>query len=82
MSQPRIALLGLFLEANKFAPVSTAADFYASCYLEGQAILEEAAKPAPAMPAEIPGFMADMTAAGAWEPVPIIVTSTEPGGPA
>jgi microcystin degradation protein MlrC len=82
MTRPRIALLGLFLEANEFAPVSTAADFHASCYLEGQAILEEAAKPAPSMPAEIPGFMADMSAAGEWEPVPIIVTGTEPGGPA
>ena len=82
MSQPRIALLGLFLEANEFAPVSTAADFHASCYLEGQAILDEAAKPAPSMPAEIPGFMADMSSAGEWEPVPIVVTGTEPGGPA
>lgn len=82
MSQPRIALLGLFLEANEFAPVSTEADFRASCYLEGQEILDEAAKPAPAMPAEIPGFMKDMSAAGEWTPVPILVTGVEPGGPA
>lgn len=82
MTPPRIALLGLFLEANEFAPVSTEADFRASCYLEGQEILDEAAKLAPAMPAEIPGFMADMNQAGDWEPVPILVTGTEPGGPA
>ena len=41
-----------------------------------------AAKPAPAMPAEIPGFMADMSAAGEWTAVPVLVTGTEPGGPA
>lgn len=82
MTRPRIALLGLFLEANEFAPVSTEADFHASCYLETQDILDEAAKAAPSMPAEIPGFMADMSAAGDWEPVPILVTGTEPGGPA
>ncbi len=34
------------------------------------------------MPVEIPGFMEDMSRAGAWEPVPILVTGTEPGGPA
>jgi microcystin degradation protein MlrC len=82
MTPPRIALLGLFLEANEFAPPSTSVDFYASCYLEGQEILTEAAKPAPSMPAEIPGFMKAMSEACDWEPVPIVVTGTEPGGPA
>ncbi len=82
MTRPRIALLGLFLEANEFAPVSTEQDFRASCYLEGQEILDEAAKPAPAMPAEIPGFMAAMDEAGPWTPLPVLVTGTEPGGPA
>lgn len=79
---PRVAILGLHLEANAFAPVSTAADFRASCYLEGQAILDEAAKPAPMTPAEIPGFVEEMNASGDWEPVPILVTGVEPGGPA
>ena len=49
MTRPRIALLGLFLEANEFAPVSTEADFHASCYLETQDILDEAAKADPAL---------------------------------
>ena len=44
-------------------------------------MLAEAAKPAPNMPAEIPGFVEAMNAAGPWEPVPIIITATEPGGP-
>ena len=82
MTQPKIALLGLFLEANQFAPVSTEADFREACFLSGQEILDEAAKPAPNMPAEIPAFIADMDAAGDWTPAPIIVTGTEPGGPA
>lgn len=79
---PRVAILGLHLEANAFAPVSTEADFRASCYLEGQAILDEAAKRAPMAPAEIMGFIAEMDATGPWEPVPILVTGVEPGGPA
>ncbi|HYC46503.1 MAG TPA: M81 family metallopeptidase [Burkholderiales bacterium] len=81
-SNPRIAILGIHLESNAFAPVTTEADFRASCYFEGEAMLAEAAKPAPAMPAEIPGFVEAMNASGAWEPVPIVITATEPGGAA
>ncbi|ETX01965.1 MAG: hypothetical protein ETSY1_05285 [Candidatus Entotheonella factor] len=79
---PRIAILGIHLEANAFAPITTGADFRESCYFEGEAMLAEAAKLAPAMPAEIPGFIAAMNTTGAWEPVPILITSCEPGGPA
>lgn len=82
MPGPRIALLGFMLEANEFAPVTTGDDFRASCYLVGDEILAEAAKPAPAMPAEISGFMREMDGLGPWEPVPIVVTNVEPGGPA
>ena len=81
-AHPRIAILGMHLESNAFAPVSTEADFRNSCYFEGEAMLIEAAKPAPNMPAEIPGFIEVMNATGPWQPVPIIITATEPGGPA
>ncbi|ETX04254.1 MAG: hypothetical protein ETSY2_29850 [Candidatus Entotheonella gemina] len=68
ITPPRIAILGIHLEANAFAPTTTGADFRESCYFEGEAMLAEAAKPAPAMPAEIPGFIAAMNATGTWEP--------------
>jgi microcystin degradation protein MlrC len=77
----RIGLLGLHLESNAFAPVATEADFRELCYLEGDAILAEARKPAPAMPAEIPAFIAEMDKGGPWEAVPIVVTGCEPAGP-
>ena len=77
----RIGLLGLHLESNAFAPVATEADFRSLCYLEGDAILAEARKAAPAMPAELPAFIAAMDEAGPWEAVPIIVTASEPAGP-
>src|SRR5262245_58697305 len=80
--RPRIAILGIHLESNAFAPVTTGKDFRESCYLEGEAMLAEAARPAPAMPAEIPGFVEAMNASGPWEPVPILITAVEPGGPA
>ena len=81
-SCPRVALLGIHLESNAFAPVSTEEDFRNSCYFEGAAMLTEAARPAPAMPGEIPGFVEVMNATGPWAPVPILITGTEPGGPA
>ena len=42
MSQacPRIAIFGMHLESNAFAPVSTAHDFRSSCYFVGQAMLD------------------------------------------
>lgn len=77
----RIALLGIILETNAFAPPSTETDFRTLCYLEGEAMVAEARKPAPAMPLEVPGFMRSMDRFGAWTPVPIVITAAEPGGP-
>ncbi len=77
----RIAILGFHLESNAFAPSSSEADFRRLCYFEGDEILAEARKAAPAMPAEIPGFLAAMDAGPAWTPLPILVTAAEPGGP-
>jgi len=78
----RIAIIALSLESNRFAPPTTSEDFHQSCYLEGDEILMEAQKPAPAMPQEVPAFIDEMNKLGAWQPVPIIVTATSPGGPA
>jgi len=78
----RIAIIGLALESNRFAPPTTAQDFHQSCYLEGADILAEAQKDAPAMPQEIPAFIDEMNTLGDWQPVPVIVTATSPGGPA
>ena len=70
MSGPRIALLGFSIECNRFAPVATEADFAARTLLRGDAMVADARSAAPGMLGELPGFIADMDAAGAWEPVP------------
>jgi microcystin degradation protein MlrC len=80
-SPPRVALLGFSIECNKFAPVATKAHFLARTYLEGDAILAEARKPAPVMLAETPGFVAAMDASGPWLPAGIALAMTEPNGP-
>ena len=77
----RIALLGFSIECNRFAPVATQEDFEARTLMGGPAMLTNARLPAPAMLGEMPGFVADMDAAGAWEPVPSLLAMAEPNGP-
>lgn len=81
MAGPRIALLGFSIECNRFAPVARQADFTSRCYLEGEAILADARSAAPRALAEMPGFVAEMDAAGPWQPVPILLAMAEPNGP-
>src|SRR5271170_3276743 len=77
-ASPRVAILGFSIECNKFAPVATRAHFG---YFIGEALVAEARLPAPRMLGEIPGFVAAMDAAGAWEPVGIAFAAAEPNGP-
>lgn len=81
MSAPRIALLGFSIECNRFAPIATEADFAERTLIGGAAMLAEARAPAPRMLGEMPGFVADMDAAGAWDPVPSTLAMAEPNGP-
>lgn len=78
---PRIALLGFSIECNRFAPIATRADFTSRCYLEGEVVVTDARSAAPRALAEMPGFVADMDAAGPWQPVPILLAMAEPNGP-
>ncbi len=77
----RVALLGFSIECNRFAPETQAQDFAARTLFRGQALLDEARAAAPRMLAELPGFVADMDAAGPWHPVPLTLAMTAPGGP-
>jgi microcystin degradation protein MlrC len=78
---PRIALLGFSIECNRFAPVATEADFAGRTLMRGDAMIVDARSAAPHMLGELPGFIADMDGAGAWEPVPILLAMAEPNGP-
>jgi microcystin degradation protein MlrC len=81
MTGPRIALLGFSIECNRFAPVATEADFAGRTLMRGDAMVLDARSAAPHMLGELPGFIADMDAAGPWEPVPILLAMAEPNGP-
>ena len=78
---PRIALGGFMLESNGHAPVATKAEFQASCWLEGEALAADLAKPAPRAPAGLSGFMRAMDAGRAWEPVFTFAAGAGASGP-
>jgi microcystin degradation protein MlrC len=81
MTGPRIALLGFSIECNRFAPIAGEADFAARTLMRGEAMVSDARSAAPHMLGELPGFIADMDAAGAWQPMPILLAMAEPNGP-
>lgn len=80
MATPRIAVLGLHLEVNAFAPLTTRRDFEQQSWAEGAAITAGGRAAVTGLPAEIPGFYRRMDATGPWEPVPLIVIAAPPGG--
>jgi len=81
VTTPRIALLGFSIECNRFAPVAIEADFAARTLIRGAEMVADARSSAPHMLGELPGFIADMDAAGPWEPVPVLLAMAEPNGP-
>ena len=81
MRIPKIAILGLAIECNRFAPPSTRLDFESRALLKGQALIDEARRQAPAMTPEIPAFVRMMDSRIEWQPVPILWANAESGGP-
>ncbi|WP_321947440.1 M81 family metallopeptidase [Paraburkholderia sp. J10-1] len=80
MKSPRIAMLGFAIESNRFAPVSTRADFVSRAYLKGADLVADARRDAPAMTPEIPAFIRTLDSIGPWTPVPVLFANAESGG--
>ncbi len=80
MKPPRVAIIGVWLESNRQAPVATEADFRSYYQLEGAAILEAARAPAPYILGEAAAFVKTMDATGPWEPIPILLAACHPHG--
>lgn len=77
----RIAILGLMLESNSFAPVTGRDDFLARLYLAGDEFAEELGRAESRLPAEMCSFSSTLDTSIAWEPVPILIGLVEAGGP-
>ena len=78
----KIALMGMHLEANAFAPTSKEEDFRSAGYYVGDEITKDLSQENPCTPAELTGFINEMNQRKIdWQPAPILITGSEPGGP-
>ncbi|MBN9307950.1 M81 family metallopeptidase [Devosia sp.] len=77
----RVALLGLMLESNSFAPVTGRDDFLKRLYVAGEEFRAELNRSESKVPAELLSFCATMNSTIEWEPVPILIGLVEAGGP-
>ncbi|HRD77792.1 MAG TPA: M81 family metallopeptidase, partial [Hyphomicrobiaceae bacterium] len=78
---PRVAIIGVWLESNRAAPVTGESQFRGFYWLEGEAILEAARAKNPSILGEAAAFVKTMDATGLWEPVPILIAGAQPWGP-
>ncbi|MEM9146231.1 MAG: M81 family metallopeptidase [Pseudomonadota bacterium] len=81
MTPPRIALMGMILESNRFARPTTRADFERLTWATGEALLADARAETPTLALEFAAFVRAMDATGPWEPVPVLLAAAHPGGP-
>ncbi len=79
--KPRIAILGIVLESNSFAPVAGEDDFRSRYYFSDQSILNETRADESEIPIETQAFVRCMDLTGPWQPVPILLTGSQPAGP-
>lgn len=77
----RVALLGLMLESNSFAPVTTKDDFLDRLYVAGDEFQAEMTAPASRLPTELRSFCSAMNGAVDWQALPILIGLVEAGGP-
>jgi len=77
----RVALLGLMLESNSFAPVTGREDFLKRLYVAGDEFRAELNRSESRIPAELLSFQATMDGSVEWEPAPILMGLVEAGGP-
>ena len=78
----RVGICGLFLECNRWAPVTTRAMFSAAFDVAGAALQAELEREVPRTLPDTAGFVAEMNRRGAWTPVALRVAAAQPGGPA
>ena len=81
VSQPKVALLGLILESNRFARPAQREDFLSLTCLSSKNLMNEAKSPNPSLAIEFVSFVKTMDATGDWEPFPILLMASRPLGP-
>lgn len=80
-ASPRIAIGGFMLESNGHAPPALKAEFEATYWLEGAALMADLRSAAPRASSCLSGFLAGMDQGEAWTVVPLLATGAGASGP-
>ena len=73
---PKIAILGIHLESNKFAPPVGRVDFAEKFLAYGDELLIDSRSEYPMACATLTGFVREMDEIGPWTPVPLVYGET------
>ena len=80
-NRPKVALLGLILESNRFARPAQREDFFSLTCLRKKSLMDEANSRNSSLAIEFVSFVKTMNATGDWEPYPILLMASRPLGP-
>ena len=78
---PKIAILGIHLESNRFAPPVFRPDFAEHCLIYGDELLTDSRGAHPRACGTLAGFVREMDAIGPWTPAPIVYADGGAAGP-
>ncbi len=81
MTSPRVALMGMILESNRYAKPASKADFESLTWMGGNALMADARSETPSLAQEFAAFVRGMDATGPWTPVPVLLAACHPHGP-
>ncbi|MEK9849643.1 MAG: M81 family metallopeptidase [Candidatus Puniceispirillum sp.] len=77
---PKVALLGLILESNRFARPASLEDFKSLTCKYGEQLIDDARAQTPSVAIEFSAFVKAMDATGGWQPVPLVLMASRPLG--
>ena len=81
VDRPKIAILGLHLESNRFAPTAFKSEFKERCLLYGDELLIDSRSKHPKACSSLAGFVREMDKIGSWRPAPLVYADGGAAGP-
>jgi microcystin degradation protein MlrC len=81
LNGPKIAILGIHLESNRFAPSVCRPDFEEKCLVYGEDLLTDSRGAHPRACGTLSGFVREMDKIGDWTPAPLVYADVGAAGP-
>ena len=81
VDEPKVAILGIHLESNRFAPPVFREDFSEKCLAYDDELIEDARSAHPKACGTLTGFVREMDRIGSWTPAPLVYADAGAAGP-